>query len=135
MVIRSRLAYWFGEIEVLSKVETEFSFINQNGEEIYRDSNTKKVNSKKLYGSPFNRFWEVRAQLRKKNKGFLNKESLTRLKKCRKQKKVTLERGVVIPGDYIVKCVWDIIPSFRTTTYKEFLAMRNGKYANQEKAE
>lgn len=121
MEIKNRLAYWYYGKQVLSEVYVVYDFISNSAKRIYSSRDAVYFDSSKLYGDiDWINYEIVEKDLNEKYGEKINKLALKKLRKYRKKKKIILENGAIIPGDYIVKCTWKLIPKFRDATFEEF---------------
>jgi hypothetical protein len=121
--------YQWSSFYIINKIEVSFKFYTQSGYEIMISKVIREIPSN-LYNVLLQSSWEpyrkVEMELKEMLGDELNKICLARLNDLRKSKKIGSKTGVLFPGKFICKCVWDVDVKFRTATYEEYKKLKGG---------
>lgn len=119
-----KVRYAWNAKDVITSLEVSYTFYTEAGFEVFEVEDSIEHKATTLYENNW-AIYHKTSKFKKDNAKVFNKVAENKLKMFRKAKKVTLDNGVVIPGNYIIKCEWDVYLRSRTATFKEFMELKH----------
>lgn len=122
-MLQKIIFHTFSNWKKLTKLEIDFHLITKNGNKICSKTHTvKRLKPMIINYSELNYFEYINHinQINKECKNNLSKLGNAILSEYQKKKRHTFNSGVLDSGDYIVKCSWELSPTFKRISYEEY---------------
>lgn len=120
----NKLKYSWSDRQVITSLEVTYDFYTEAGFKVFSVEDIIDHKPTTTYGDYW-AIWDKRPKFKKDNTKVFNNHAEKKLKKFRKARKVTLADGIVIPGNYIIKCEWDVYLRQRNATFEEYMELKH----------
>jgi hypothetical protein len=122
-----KIRFWFSDYKVVNKIEIEYYFYTKSGYKVCTIDDEIKHKPNKVYKYASSIYMGKTRDIKtdKNNVDIFNKAAKEYLIEKRKSGFVTLEGGVMISGNYIIKCDWDVYLKYRDATFKEYMELKH----------
>lgn len=121
MGFRSRLCYWCTEYKRLTGMELNIELKSHSDATMLTNTFNIYLDDKNVHNIGFSEECDIRRSIVDENGDLFNDIAQYVLEDVRKKKIVTMNRGILLPGDYLVAGEWRVFLKWHKLTYKEYL--------------
>ena len=121
MSLWSRLGYSCTDYKRMIRIELRIDIKSQSDATMLTNTFNIDLDDENIHNVGYNGEFDIRRSIAKENGDLFNDIAQYVLEGVRKKKIVTMDRGILLPGDYLVACEWRVFLRWHKLTYKEYL--------------